>query len=69
MQPNSLKISFTVAEAMAATGLGKTTLYEEIGNGRLRAKKRGATTLIRGEDLRHYIDSLPDFPANGENKK
>ena len=41
------------------TGLGNTKLYEFIGQGMLDARKAGSRTLITGECLRAYVESLP----------
>ena len=49
------KLSYTVNEAMSATGLGKTTLYKLIGEGRINPIKIGARTLLRASDLRALL--------------
>jgi hypothetical protein len=38
---------------------GKTKIYEEINEGRLRARKLGKKTIVLGEDLRAYLEALP----------
>jgi excisionase family DNA binding protein len=53
-------ISYTIAEAVKATGIGRSSLYEAIKAGELAAKKRGAQTLIKAEELARYVDALPD---------
>lgn len=53
------KLAYTVNEACAATGIGRTSLYEEIRAGKLVARKRGATTLILAIDLDAYLAALP----------
>ena len=52
-------ITYTVADAAKASGLGRTSLYCLIGAGKLRAIKSGARTLIPAESLRSYLASLP----------
>jgi len=54
-QPIALKIS----EACAAARIGRTSLYEAIKRGELRALKRGKSTLILQDDLRRYLENLP----------
>jgi hypothetical protein len=49
----------TVAAARAIAGVGTTKLYELIGTGILDARKAGTRTLITGESLRRYADTLP----------
>jgi excisionase family DNA binding protein len=53
------KLSFTIAEAVTATGLGRSRLYEEIKNGRLRIVKAGRRTLVLYHDLEKWLASLP----------
>jgi hypothetical protein len=45
------RISCTIPEACAATGLGRTKIYEEIGAGRVEIRKFGTRTLV-------VVDSL-----------
>jgi hypothetical protein len=35
--------------------------YVEINAGRLKAHKRGASTIIKAEDAKAWLDSLPAF--------
>jgi excisionase family DNA binding protein len=60
--PMALKIS----EACDASRCGRTTLYEAIKRGELRAVKRGKSTLILEADLRRWLESLPAINANRE---
>lgn len=48
---NGFKIAYTVKEAVEATGLGRTTLYQMIGEGRLKVVKIGTRTLIPRSSL------------------
>jgi hypothetical protein len=50
------RISCTIPEACAATGLGRTKMYEEIGAGRVQTRKFGARTLIVVDSLVALID-------------
>lgn len=49
------RLSYTVDEAAAAIGIGRTTLYGLIGNGTLPAVKIGKRTLIRAADLHRLL--------------
>lgn len=51
------KISFTVPEACAATGLGRTSLYELITDGKLKAFKAAGRRLILRSDLEAFLAS------------
>jgi predicted DNA-binding transcriptional regulator AlpA len=50
------RISCTIPEACAATGLGRTKIYEEISAGRVQTSKVGTRTLILVESLVAMID-------------
>ena len=52
-------LAFTIADASKVSGLGRTSIYELIGAGKLRAIKAGNRTLIPADALRAFIASLP----------
>ena len=54
------KLAYTVPELVAATGVGRTTLYEEMKAGRLRTCKVGKRTLVTAEDARAWLSTLRD---------
>jgi len=53
------KLTLSVVEAARACGLGRTSLYNAISTGRLRARKHGRRTLVAVEDLKTWLASLP----------
>lgn len=53
------KRAYTIAEAVFATGVGRTALYEANSNGRLPFRKYGKRTLILADDLDAFLTSLP----------
>jgi excisionase family DNA binding protein len=53
------KEGLSVSEASSVAGLGRTKIYEAIGDGSLRARKYGKRTLILRDDLRQFLASLP----------
>jgi excisionase family DNA binding protein len=55
--------SLAISEVSRRTGIGRTSIFEAIRQGRLRAIKAGSRTLIRMEDLRAFLDSLPEARA------
>jgi excisionase family DNA binding protein len=52
----SEKLSYTIAEAVAASGIGRTTIYELIKQGELPRVKVGNRTLIRRCDLEAMLE-------------
>jgi hypothetical protein len=53
------KLAYSIPEAMEATGIGRSSLYEDISAGRLMARKRGSRTVILARDLAAYLEALP----------
>lgn len=53
------RLAYTIPEATAASGIGRTTLYQLIGDGDLVAIKIGNRTLITAESLRKLIEAAP----------
>ncbi len=50
------KISYRIDEAVKASGLGRSFLYEKIAEGALRSVKVGGRRLILRRDLLAFID-------------
>lgn len=63
MDVTAPKLAFTVEELAAATGIGRTRIFEAIKHGRLRARKNGRATIILAEDAREFLTALPARPA------
>lgn len=49
----------TVTDRAKDGPFGRTFLYEQIGLGRLKARKAGRATIILDEDWRDFLESLP----------
>lgn len=54
-----MPIALTIPEAVKASGVGRSSLYEAIASGQLPARKLGRRTLIMANDLRNWLDALP----------
>lgn len=57
-------LAYSVAEACQAARIGRTSLYEAIRTGDLRAVKCAKRTLILADDLRRWLESLPPVTAD-----
>jgi hypothetical protein len=60
------RISCTIPEACAATGLGRTKLYQEIAAGRVQTNKMGTRVLVIVKSLEHIIDPSNQGGASSE---
>jgi len=59
MQP----ITLTIPDAVKATGMSRTSIYEALKRGDLTARKAGRRTLISFAELESYLTSLPTYQA------
>ena len=54
-------LAVTVIDAVKASGMSRTSIYEALKRGDLKARKAGRRTLISFTDLRAYLDRLPAY--------
>lgn len=52
------KLAYRIPEAVAATGIGRSRLYELMRSGEIRSVTLGRTRLIPAEDLRDFVARL-----------
>lgn len=59
MGQRSPQIAYSIDTVIEVTGCGRTSIFAEIRDGRLRARKLGRRTLILDQDLRDWLTALP----------
>lgn len=59
----SATLTVTIPEAVKATGMSRTSIYEALKRGDLSARKAGRRTLILVADLEAYVANLPSYQA------
>lgn len=60
MNNQDKKGAYSVNEFMSFASIGRTKLYQEINEGRLKARKLGAKTVILASDAEAWLNSLPE---------
>jgi excisionase family DNA binding protein len=58
---NLTKIAYSVNELLAILPLGRTSLYDAIKKGKLRATKFGKKTLFLAPDIAAFLAGLPSI--------
>ena len=56
-------LALGILEAARAASVGRSTIYENINSGALKARKAGRRTLILRADLQAWLDSFPVVKA------
>ena len=59
VRKTDVPLALGIFEAARAAGVSRSTIFEEIKVGRLKARKAGRRTLILHEDLAAWLASLP----------
>ena len=54
------KQGYTIPEAARFLGIGRTSLYAAMRDGRLHPRKCGARTLLLRDDLERFLSQLPE---------
>ena len=58
-----LPIAMTIPDAVKASGMSRSSIYEALKRGDLSACKAGRRTLISFADLQAYLANLPQYKA------
>lgn len=56
-------IAISIPEAVRASGMSRTSIYEALKRGDISARKAGRRTLISFADLQAYLAALPSYQA------
>jgi hypothetical protein len=62
-------LAYRISELPKITGLGRTSIYAAIADGRLVTRKFGNCTLVLREDLIDFLRNLPRGLPNGAGTK
>ncbi|MBZ9894243.1 helix-turn-helix domain-containing protein [Mesorhizobium sp. BR1-1-6] len=54
------KLGYSPEEAAAVMGSGRTNIFRAIKNGSLKARKFGRRTVILRDDLKAFLETLPE---------
>lgn len=57
--PSRDKLAYRIHEAVAATGISRSALYQMIRAGAVKTRKCGRSTLIEREELERALRNLP----------
>ncbi len=60
------RLAYSPRQACDALGIGRTTLYQLIGHGRLKALSLGGRTLIPADSVQKLLASLPPTKTSTE---
>jgi excisionase family DNA binding protein len=58
-QPDSPRLVHSIADVAKIVGLGRTFIYQQIKEGRLRVRKAGRRTVVFDTDVKAWLAALP----------
>lgn len=56
-----MQMSLSIEEVCAATGLGRTKIYQLANTGQLKARKIGKRTIVLKDDLESFLNGLQSY--------
>jgi excisionase family DNA binding protein len=63
MRPHQERQAFSPDEVAQRNGVGRSLVFQEIKEGRLKAQKAGRRTIITRENERDWLERLPAASA------
>ena len=60
---STTKLAYSIPEACHATSISRSTLYNRVADGHLKARRIGGRTLIMTEDLHAFLNSGEELAA------
>lgn len=63
----NVPLTLSSADVCKTTGIGRTSIYNAIKEGKLHAVKCAGRTLVHVEDLRAFLDALPALRTGQRN--
>lgn len=62
-----LKPAYSIEELVKSRVHSRSTIYEALNSGRLKARKINGRTIVLGTDYAAYLESLPLYPTKDAN--
>lgn len=59
---DKLEIAVSIIEAARRAGVGRSSIYEAAGRGEITLRKSGRRSLVLVDDLRAWVENLPQSP-------
>jgi excisionase family DNA binding protein len=63
------RLAVGIMEAAHLAGVGRSTIYQSINTGDLKARKAGRRTLILRDDLQEWLASFPRIKSMPESTR
>ncbi len=54
------KLAFNIREVVQVTGIGRSTLFKHLKDGRLKARRANGRLLVLRADLERFLANLPE---------
>ena len=55
------KLGYSIPEVVRLTSIGRSSIYEALASGRLKARKLGKRTIVLENDIADFLKALPSL--------